>query len=823
MSTDELILQQLRKNLANFDINTPFSSIQTDATNLAKQLHIDRANLSRRLNRLHRSGILVKTEGRPTRFLLRSLVNSVLSDSESYVPSILPKNKTLAFYKATKNTTVKDLPKKKLAFEHYIMNDRSRMAKVISEVQAAILYPPAGLNVLLYGPKFVGKSTFSKDIVLFAQQSGVISEQQSPIIFDCATYNFDSFDHAKTLLFGNKNKSSEAVGLLEQTKNSFLILDHIESLPHKILQLLTNKWSNYKKTRIIGIYTASSLPKEMMEMFPVKTCIPALDQRSIEEVLVLALQIFQQETKRINKTIHVPKEVLKCFLMAHYKNNIAQLQSEIQGACARALYKSGNRNSIYIELTLYDLSESLLNCIQLEPSRRDEMDAFLNLFQNDSLTFSALRNNLELDFIYRLNRNIPFHQLQNFQEVSGEIKKNCREYIAHITTLPLNAVHSLLLQDIYASLLPSFHDMDILKNEKLLYGLLYHLSSVIRSIRQGNIQDYHLAPLAENEQQDFKNGVIACEKTSKSKYREIALQIASILHARYMLSLPEYEIKYIEVYLELSSIWINKVYIQLILFSKDADLLQNYKVYLNNINENVTTHSFSLPNTNRETEFLSNSNLEEKNAESCASLIKFLKEVDRGKGVVLATDNVDTLQHLLPNPLPKNLLIIPNLNLAQLAQLLEKMNSLNCTLEELKVNIPTPTESKKSMTGDRHTLDLLKDLSENAFTDILIFLNPQKACQFLYKSLTGILSDLHLTISDEILIRFLYHGVFLIERCIKKEPLNDTKSKIAIKNHPEIFYSIEKNFVTLEETFSFHLPLSEMGMLIEMFVNYRQE
>lgn len=121
---------------------------------------------------------------------------------------------------------------------------------------------------------------------------------------------------------------------------------------------------------------------------------------------------------------------------------------------------------------------------------------------------------------------------------------------------------------------------------------------------------------------------------------------------------------------------------------------------------------------------------------------------------------------------------------------------------------------------EEHSRKLLKDIQEKLLAESLVFLNPDKACQSLYNVLLNILADLGLPYSDDLLIKFLFHTTFTIERCIRKEPYNYPKSRTLIKKHEKLFNILEKNFKVINEIFSIQIPLNEMSYIIEIFLPY---
>ena len=118
---------------------------------------------------------------------------------------------------------------------------------------------------------------------------------------------------------------------------------------------------------------------------------------------------------------------------------------------------------------------------------------------------------------------------------------------------------------------------------------------------------------------------------------------------------------------------------------------------------------------------------------------------------------------------------------------------------------------------------ILQNIQEKLLSESLVFLNPEKACQALFHVLLNILQDLSIPYSDDLLIKFIFHTSFALERCIRKEPFVYPKARILIKQHATLFNVLEKNFEIITELFSVQIPASEMGYVIEIFLPYYQQ
>ena len=102
----------------------------------------------------------------------------------------------------------------------------------------------------------------------------------------------------------------------------------------------------------------------------------------------------------------------------------------------------------------------------------------------------------------------------------------------------------------------------------------------------------------------------------------------------------------------------------------------------------------------------------------------------------------------------------------------------------------------------------------------LVFLDCHKAVENIYPSLVSICQQLELPISYSLLIKYLFHCAFMIERVIRNEPLAYKKLASMSNLQEHIFAIVEKNIQSFNNTFSITIPASETARLSEIFEEY---
>ena len=165
--------------------------------------------------------------------------------------------------------------------------------------------------------------------------------------------------------------------------------------------------------------------------------------------------------------------------------------------------------------------------------------------------------------------------------------------------------------------------------------------------------------------------------------------------------------------------------------------------------------------------------------------------------------------------------IVSDISVKTLMAIVEKMESLGSTLSSIQYFRQENTRDAASVSEtETHAQELLNDITNKVLSESLVFLNPHKVCQSLFNVLINILHDLNISYTDDLLIKFIFHSGFMIERCIRKEPLSYPKARGIINQYDQMYYIMEKNFEIISEIFNVTIPSSEMAMVMEIFLPY---
>lgn len=314
------------------------------AIEIAEDLDLSRANVSSDLNKLCEEGRVSKSSGRPVIF------------------SILKEQSAERF-----SFTIDKFSK---------LNES--LFTAVEQAKAAVLYPPRGMNILILGDTGVGKSMFASLIHKYAVETKKLQNNAPFVIFNCADYA-NNPQLLISQLFGTKKGAytgadSDKQGLIEKANGGVLFLDEVHRLPPEgqeifftfmdkgIYRRLGETEQERRATVLIICATTenpeSTLLRTFIRRIPMVIKIPALGERSVEERFNLISGFFKEESTRLEKEIKVSVNSMRAFLSYDCTNNIGQLKTDIQLACAKAYadFAAGKKGEIKVnssELPIY--------------------------------------------------------------------------------------------------------------------------------------------------------------------------------------------------------------------------------------------------------------------------------------------------------------------------------------------------------------------------------------------------------------------------------------------------------------------------------------
>jgi transcriptional regulatory protein LevR/transcriptional regulator with AAA-type ATPase domain len=472
------------------------------AIDIAQMLNLDRANVSKDLNKLATQEKVIKTKGKPTLFKINDGYNkNQTNNGES---------------KEIKEHNVNDT-----SIMDIFLEKNPSLYVAVEQAKAAILYPPNGMNILLLGETGVGKSTFAGLIYKYAIEMKVKSKNSPFITFNCADYA----NNPQLLLgqiFGVKKGAYtgadlDKAGLIEKSDGGILFLDEVHRLPAEGQEMFFTFMdkgvyrrlgeTDSERSASVLIITATTedpnttLLKTFTRRIPMVITIPALKDRGMEERFNLIKQFMIEESGRLGKSIKVSINSIKAFLSYNCENNVGQLKSDIQLACAKAYadYLSNRKDDIKINSV--DLLSYIREGLYKEIEHRQLWNKLIDInkryciFDKNEEKIIFEENTTDENIYEMLDlrtRELKSRGIRGI-ELEEEMEKNIEDYFkkymnkvyGKIDTTNLNNIVDKDIMEVIEDVIEFCEDQLKRKlDKKIYYGLAVHINNSIDRIRR---------------------------------------------------------------------------------------------------------------------------------------------------------------------------------------------------------------------------------------------------------------------------------------------------------------------------------------------------
>ena len=570
MKRKDLIYHYVKKNTEHLTKEEIEFGNGLTTIKIAEHLDIIRNNVSKELNELVREEKIRKISGRPVRYVdatclsWKPLTTKVNSYKEN---TLMNKNNEKLEKKVTKKSD-------KNLFD-YMIGSNGSLKNQMEQAKAAIFYPPKGLNSLIIGPTGSGKTFFANAMYEYSQSKGVIDQNKSMIIFNCADYSQNPqllmshlFGHIKGSYTGALEDKD---GLLLKADKNMLFLDEIHRLPPEGQEMLFYFMDNgtfqrmgdtderlTANVRIICATTEdpdSALLKTFVRRIPITIQLPSFNDRPPKERVQLVKLLLSIEAKRINKRIVVDENVVKALLGSVTYGNVGQLKSNVQLACAKGFLNSmDNHNEVLIVMD--DLTPIIQDGLVNLARHREELNEISNYLEPrlvlhpDNSVYILEQDTYELPFnLYEIigdkaallkAEGVNAENIENF--ITTDINLHLKSFYK---TNKLNFDNEKSLKDIVdQEIITLTKEIRAMAEEHLeyhfkdnfLYAMSLHLSSFIKRSKEGVVQTKTNKEL-ENLISNYK------------KEYSVALMIKEHIRTNYQIVVPEVECWYLTMLL----------------------------------------------------------------------------------------------------------------------------------------------------------------------------------------------------------------------------------------------------------------------------------
>ncbi|SCH43460.1 Transcriptional antiterminator [uncultured Clostridium sp.] len=239
----------------------------------------------------------------------------------------------------------------------------------------------------------------------------------------------------------------------------------------------------------------------------------------------------------------------------------------------------------------------------------------------------------------------------------------------------------------------------------------------------------------------------------------------------------------------------------ILLASYGESIAEKHAIYINSFKYSISCFYIDFPKAVDEEAMLS-------------LLYQKAREIDSGNGILLIVDDTfpfDIVARVRKETADYITVLFP-LSLPLIFHVIEQMESSSFHVDMVQ---STELSSKANPVNSFQDKEIMEVLSNS-----LVFLDCHKAVENIYPSLVSICQQLELPISYSLLIKYLFHCAFMIERVIRNEPLAYKKLASMSNLQEHIFAIVEKNIQSFNNTFSIAIPASETARLSEIFEEY---
>lgn len=786
-----------------------------DALLVSQLLKLDRANVSKELNALWKDGLLVKIQEKPILFLCIEEIKNYFSIE--YLPSLICKNEVLSqFLKFDKKEIA-------LTDAHEdtidtMIGAKDSLAHEISKAKAALSYPPNGLHTLILGDLGVGKSTFAQSMFDYAIRHNYKKKGAKFIHVDCHNYQ-DLKEFKYHLLGANKgtfNNDKTRKGIIEECNEGIIFLEHIDQLNHSAIELIIDLIEKNSYTRLgdsnplsCNCMIIASASKSVAEheherlfskYFPIHIDIPTFDARNYNEKIELILTFFANEAILTKFPIRFHKDILACFISSQYKQSLTDLKNQVKLVCSKA-YLDAQKNQLNTLLIGFQHLPLNMLSSEIDPIISNRVSRVLSVLKDDYILVSSNGSSDTLNFfktssnVYGLKRmnqfveafNQDIETLDNIQEYVGE-NLTCLNNCGNAQLSALESSISPIVMQIFEKLI---WDRKTKENFNHIttsyYGLLLHVSNLIKRIEN-------------NEYVYTTSGKTYTHDLYPNEFDD-ATRIIHFIEDKYHIKCSNKEVEFIANYLAIANSWFttNKVSIMIISHSNHiASAMVDYVKSL--YDEDFIIEAINLPNHLQLNDLLE-------------YVAVKAQEINQGSGIIIISDYEPLLSlsdYLRTTENIPSKTLSP-LSLPMINDVIEKVihnYSINQIVQFFDQDTNTNTHTSTS--------NFIEQLADRFIAPSVSFIDTNKAINLLIPILEDINAYLNIPSSKEISVKFLCHCVHMLERIIKKEPLQYPRLLPFINNNKKIFHFTEKRFKIIEETFGIKIPSDEFAYICEI-------
>lgn len=341
----------------------------------ANFLSIKRSNASALLNKLVREGLLSKTTTRPVRYHLSEKVTHDAFDK------LIGKNGSLS--------------------------------KAVEQAKAAIRFPSGMLPVQIIAQHGSGTSYFSKVIVQYAKDKGIIPKKANSYEINCIIGK-DEPDKLNQELFGKEGQTN----FIDRNKNSVVIINHYEELDetqvYRINRLI-DQHQDFNNNLII--FSTTPQNKHVIKT-SIQIELPSFNRRPIAEKLIVVESLFEKQAQSSGKSIYVGTDIVVSLASHKYPYGFKDIEKVITLACAKAYLRSLDDNQSQEYISKSDFPDDFIFNKTLDIEQSLEIAQLVK--NRENFIFSGKKSNYLTDYTKEYNQGLYQNINKKYQKLTGQ-------------------------------------------------------------------------------------------------------------------------------------------------------------------------------------------------------------------------------------------------------------------------------------------------------------------------------------------------------------------------------------------------------------------
>ena len=193
-----------------------------------------------------------------------------------------------------------------------------------------------------------------------------------------------------------------------------------------------------------------------------------------------------------------------------------------------------------------------------------------------------------------------------------------------------------------------------------------------------------------------------------------------------------------------------------------------------------------------------------------------VSSLENDLGTIIITDSLplNDIENIIKEKTGSKCKVIAPLSYDMIIRCIEQL-SRSISIDSIGLNVKVISKQKQNEESDD---DFIERFTSDVLATTLTHINPKKAVDVLLVSLDEILDELKIIKSRDIIVKYLSHGVHMLERVIKRQPLNYYQlNKFTAENY-NLMDIIAKSLSAAENTFDLSVPSCEIAYLAEIFL-----